>query len=173
MGWLMGVPTFPFWDIVGCTWCWMCSFSCLYALFIVFVTRKYVTALDDFKKISEGQEGQIANRHSLEFYNHLNSIMRKRIQNTSEYRQLFHKLHLRMPGIQGLDSIQPGWHEFKLHLYLTEALGHSIEYLVQVSLTTSIFLCLSALLVALLAYHYQVAFMYLLPGFIIVGVVLF
>jgi len=144
-----------------------------YALFLMFVIKNYVTALEDFKLLADGKAGECKSKRNVELYQHYDSILSKRVNSTSEYRQLFHKLKLRLRGVQGLDTAVPGWAEFRLHLYLTDGLGRSLEYLVQVSLTTNIFLAISALIVALLAHHYQVAFMYFLPGFFILAIILF
>lgn len=145
----------------------------LYSLFVVFVAHSFTTALKDFKMMSDNQEDRCISLRNVAFYKHLESIMTRRVQNTAEYRNIFHKLQLKMIGVQGLDKDVAGWNQFRLHLYLTDSLGRSVEYLVQISLTTNIFLSCSALLVALLANYYQVAFMYFLPGFLVVGLVLF
>jgi len=144
----------------------------LYSLFVVFVALNYQRALEDWKTLSQDGPEPVkpVNKH---LYEALEAIIKKRVQNTPEYRQIFHELKLRLPGVTGLDTVLPGWCEFKLHLYLTDGLGMSMEYLVQVSLTTNIFLACSALAVATLAHHYQVAFMYFLPGFLFLGLLLF
>jgi hypothetical protein len=146
----------------------------LYSLFLYMVVRNYQRALDDWKALSDGEEDQSKlRRANIEEYRCLEALMRKRVQNTPEYRQMFHDLKLRLSGVDGLDKGGAGWNEFKLHLYLTDGLGKSIEYLVEVSLTTNVFLACSALIVAALAHHYQVAFMYFLPGFLVLGAVIF
>jgi len=145
----------------------------LYALFVFSVASNYQRALEDWKALSENMQDPSVKAINAQRYKAMNDIMKKRVQNTPEYRQIFHELKLRLPGVVGLDSALPGWYDFSLHLYLTDGLGKSIEYLVQVSLTTNIFLACSALVVALLAHHYEVAFMYFLPGFLVLGSVLF
>jgi len=109
-------------------------------------------------------------------YKHFNAIVKRRVANTPEYRSLFKELKLSLPG-SGIEEIDQfagaDWTEFKLHLYLTEALGKSTEYLCEISLTTFVFLSISTLFVAVLAHHWQVAFMYFLPGFVAIGFLLF
>jgi len=179
-GFVNGRANVPF---VGYSWLYMVLdvqfqlFGCfaLYSLFVIVVANNYKRALEDWKALSEGDASvesscKPANVHE---YRCLEELMKKRVRNTPEYRQLFHELKLRLPGVEGLDKALPGWNDFKLHLYLTDGLGKSIEYLVEVSLTTNLFLGGSALIVALLAHHYQVAFMYFLPGFLIIGAILF
>merc|ERR1719191_969099 len=95
--------------------------------------------------------------------------MKAKVRNNPEFQTYFKNYGLKMKGVEGLGAER----EFKLHVYLTEAMGRSIEYLVEVSLMTNIFLAISSLLVALLAHHFQVAFMYFLPGFVAVGLVIF
>jgi len=150
-------------------------FTCfaLYALFIVFVIRNYTTALEDWKNISDGRGDLCVKKSNAEFFSHVESIMKKRVQNTPEYRQLFHNLKLRFPGVAGLDAPVPGGCDFELHLYLTDGLGKSVEHLIQVCRATNVFLACSALLMAVLALHFEVALMYFLPGFVFVGFLLF
>jgi len=145
----------------------------LYSLFIVIVASNYKRALEDWKSLSEGGPESACKPANVHEYRCLDAIMQKRVKNTPEYRQLFHELKLRLPAVEGLDKALPGWNDFKLHLYLTDGLGKSMEYLVAVSLTTNLFLAGSALIVAVLAHHFQVAFMYFLPGFLVIGGILF
>jgi len=145
----------------------------LYSLFIVMVVSQYKRALEDWKAISDERDDASVKPANVKEYRTLEALMKKRVQNTPELRQIFHELKLRLPGVQGLDHAMPGWNDFKLHVYLTDGIGKSLEYLVEVSLTTNIFLACSALVVAVLAEHFQVAFMYFLPGFLSVGAFLF
>jgi len=146
----------------------------LYSLFIVFVSYNYQKALEEWKDISENvvEPSAKASRNA-QLYTSLEATMKRRVQNTPDLQHVFLQWQLRLPGVPRLEMASPGTSDFKLHLYLTDGLGKSIEYLVQVSLTTNIFLACSAILVALLAHHYQVAFMYFLPGFLVLGVALF
>lgn len=143
----------------------------LYALFIVSVTKNFENALYDWKLMSLDDQDSSVSAINAEMYKHVREVFIKRLDADAEYRQILHECKLNFPGVTGLNSLYP--HTFSLHLYLTDGLGKSVEYLVQVSLTTNLFLALSALLVAVLAQHYQVAFMYFLPGFLVIGLVLF
>jgi len=145
----------------------------LYSLFLAMIAKNYQKALEDFKAISDERDDISISRHNQHLYTILEGIMRRRVQNTPEYINLFTAMKLSLRGIQVLDKSLPGWHDFRLHLYLTDGLGKSLEYLCQVSLTTNIFLACSALVVATLAHHFQVAFMYFLPAFIVIGLVMF
>lgn len=97
--------------------------------------------------------------------------MRRRVQSNSAYKKIFTELKLRLTGIQSWQG--PEWNDFKLHLYLTDGLGRAAECLVEVSLTTSMCLSISALVVCLLSHYYQVAFMYFLPGLTVLGFLFF
>jgi len=145
----------------------------LYALFVVMVVNNYITAMRDWKALSDDPDAPCKNSLNAKTYFHLESIVKKRVNTTPEFKQIFKDLKLRLSGVEGLDSTSSGWHDFKLHVYLTDGLGKSAEFLVQVSLTTNVFLAVSALIVAVLAHHFEVAFMYFLPGFAFVGFVLF
>jgi hypothetical protein len=145
----------------------------LYSLFITMVVTNYMQALREWKSLSEEQDIPAMSNTNVAFYRHMEAIMKKRIRNTPAYKQIFKDLKLRCSGVEGLDVTLPGWHDFRLHLYLTDGLGKSAEYLCEVSLTTNTFLAVSALVVASLAHHYQVAFMYFLPFFVAIGFVMF
>merc|ERR1719313_1306812 len=176
-GWVNGRANVP---IMGYSWMYMILdvqfqlFACfsLYCLFIVMVCNNFTKALREWKVMSE-PDAPVRNTLNAQTYRHLESIVRRRVAMTPEYQQIFKDLKLRLNGVQGLDTQLPGWNDFKLHVYLTDCLGKSVEFLVQVSLTTNIFLALSSLVVAWLAHHYQLAFMYFLPWFIVAAVVLF
>lgn len=144
----------------------------LYSIFICMVVSNYVKALRDWKDMSEEDIHGANPPANVAFYRHLDLILKRRVRNTPSLKQVFLDLKLRVPGVEGLDTPAQVY-EFKLHLYLTEALGKSLEMLVEVSLTTNSCLALSALLVGLLAHHWQVAFMYFLPGFVAIGFALF
>lgn len=145
----------------------------LYSLFIVMVVSNYVTAMRDWKHLDEDPNATCKNSVNAKTLRHLESIVKRRVESTPHFKEIFKDLKLRLPGVEGLDVKAPGWHDFKLHLYLTDGLGKSLEVMVQVSLTTNIFLALCALIVAMLAHHYKVAFMYFLPGFAVIGFIIF
>jgi len=148
----------------------------LYTLYIAMVSQNYMNALVEWKALSEESDRPAPKNSNTEIYRHMESIMKKRVRNTPEYKELFKDMKLRMKGVEGLEGPQtmsPDWNDFRLHLFLTDGLGKSMEYLVEVSLTTNIFLALSALVVAGLAYHFELAFMYFLPGFVTLGLILF
>lgn len=145
----------------------------LYSLFLLMVTASYQRALEDWKALGEGNKDRAVLPQNEHEYRLLERIMKKRIRNTPEFRQMFHDLKLGLPGVEGLEAYSQGLNDFKLHLYLTDGLGKSLEHLVEVSLTTNMFLAVSALLVACLASHYQVAFMFFLPGFVVLGIAIF
>jgi len=107
-------------------------------------------------------------------YRRWGSIMKKRVRKTLAYKQMFVDLNLKLAGVDGLDehSLLPGCHDFKLHIYLTEALGESAEYLTEVSFTTSCFLSVSSVCVGFLAAYFQLAFVYFLPFFVAIGLCL-
>jgi len=145
----------------------------LYALYIGFVMHNYMLALREWKSLGEEQDVPALSSKNVALYRHFDSVLKMRVRNTPEYKQIFKDLKLRLHGVEGLDVSLPGWHDFKLHLLLTDGLGKSAEYLVEVSLTTFVFLACSSLIVALLADRWQVAFMYFLPGFVAIGMVMF
>lgn len=107
-------------------------------------------------------------------YRRWGSIIKKRVRKTIAYKKMFVDLNLKLAGVDGLDeqSLMPGCHDFKLHVYLTEALGESAEYLTEVSFTTSCFLSTSSLVVGFLAAYFQLPFMYFLPFFVFLGLCL-
>jgi len=145
----------------------------LYSLFVLMLMSSYQTALEDWKHLSDGEDGfvQVANNAML--YKHFDAIVRKRVANTPAYIKMFTELKLRVRGVKDLDNTSPDWHNFRLHLYLTDGVGKSAEYFVEVSLTTHVFLAISALVLSLLAHHFEVAFMYFLPAFVVIGLGLF
>jgi len=145
----------------------------LYSLFLVMISKSYQKALEDFKAISDGRHDLSVDPRNQHLYAVLDGIMKKRVRNTPEYINMFVGMKLSLQDVEGLDRTGPDWNEFKLHLYLTDGLGKSLEFLCQVSLTTNIFLACSALLVALLAHHLEVAFMYFLPWFVVIGLIMF
>jgi len=179
--WVDGRANVPF---LGYSWLYMILdvqfqlFACylLYSLFVAMVVHNYIAALRDWRSLSELSATElksttIGSSINNTLYKHLSSIVDKRVRSTPSLKTLFTVHHLRLPGGDvnpPLSALSAGenWHDFKLHLLLTEALGKSTECLVEVSFTTNICLCLSTLLVAVLAHTYQVAFMYFLPGFV-------
>jgi len=180
---------------LGYSWMYMALdvqfqlFACfaLYSLFIVMVVNNFQKALEDWKSLSEGDEDAGHSPINVEIYKELGAIMTRRVENTAAYQQIFKDCKLGLEGVDGLDisklriegvdwvgsGMVPAWNEFKFHLYLTDGLGKAVEHLVEVSLTTNLFLSCSALVVCLLAQHFEVAFMYFLPGFTTIGFLLF
>lgn len=150
-------------------------FGCftLYSLFLVMISKSFRKALEDFKAIGDERDDLSVDPRNQHLYTILEGIIKKRVQNTPEFINVFVGMKLSMQGVDVLDRTGPGWNEFKLHLYLTDGLGKTLEYLCEVSLTTNIFLACSALLVALLAHHFQVAFMFFLPLFVVIGLIMF
>jgi len=167
---------------LGYSWLYMCldvqfqlfACFCLYSLFIVMVASNFITALREWKALGDEQDTPRGSTSAnVALYRHFDSIVKRRVRNTPAYKQIFLDLKLRLPGVEGLDQQLPGWHDFKLHLYLTEGLGKSAEYLTEVSLTTNVFLAVSTLIVAYLAHTFELAFMYFLPGFVGLGFLIF
>jgi hypothetical protein len=146
----------------------------IYAIFIVFATLSFQRALNDWKAFAD--TGSVAgmrpiNRELITLYT---NSMKMRVRDSDALQSIFRSSKLRLEGVVGDENSRvEDWHDFKMHLYLTDALGMGLEYLVEVSLKTNIILALSALVVALLAHHYQVAFMYFLPIFVVMGFVMF
>jgi hypothetical protein len=145
----------------------------IYALFVVFVIFNFQTALEDWKKLCDRGVSADLRPANVKLYNDLSDILQMRVQKTRSLQRLFNQMKLRMPNVAGPEAFEQDWYDFKLHLYLTDALGQALEHLVEVSLKTNIILACSALLVALLAHHFQVAFMYFLPIFVSLGFVFF
>jgi hypothetical protein len=147
---------------------------CLYALFALMVARNYITALEDFKALSEDRDQQVQSAVNKKLYRKLENALRRRVEDRKEdYYGAFLEQRIRLPGVSGLDPNvrDETWNEFKLHLFLTDGLGKSLEYLVEVSLVTNLGLVCCALIVALLAHVYELAFMYFLLPFVIIGLV--
>lgn len=147
----------------------------LYSLFVVMVVSNFKAALQDWKILGEGDTDRVdrdtervQRPANTRMYATLDAIMKRRVQNTTAYQQMFADLNMRLEACE-----RPRGCDFKLYIYLTDALGKAAEYLVQVSLTSTTFLACSSLVVAMLAHHYQVAFMYFLPGFLALGLALF
>jgi hypothetical protein len=130
---------------------------------------KALTILQDQDQVPTTSQ-QNAN---VKLYLALEDIVKRRVRNSQEYQRIFKDLKLRLKDVDTTLPSATGWNEFRLHLYLTDGLGRSIEYLCDVSLTTNIFLALSSLFAAMLAHYYQVAFMYFLPGFLGMGILVF
>jgi len=144
-----------------------------YVLFIVCVAHSFGKALDDWKAMSEDPSGRgrlaINDHHFREF----TQIMTHRVQKFQGFQRAFTELRLHSPGVTCIHQNHKDCNDFMLHLYFTDCFGKALENLVEVSLKTNLVLATSALVVAFLAHHYQVAFMYFLPVFIIVGFLLF
>jgi len=152
---------------------------CLYALFTVMVVSNYIAALEDWKSIDDGNEAKKPINAML--FNRLGDVIRARTEyvpagHENRLKQAFKDAQLRLPGVKELEDLpfgdDKGHFDFKLHLFLTDGLGKSVEYLVEISLVTHLWLCVIALLSALLAHHFQLAFMYFLAPFVIIGVLL-
>jgi len=152
-----------------------CCFG-LYALFIVCVTKSFARALEDWRAIGDNEMSTRTARLPINDYHYkdFHDVLTHRINKNPNFVRLFSELRLRYRAIDGVDSQrQAGFNDFKLHLYFTDSFGKALEYLVEVSLKANIALGCAALLVAMLAHHYQVAFMFFLPIFIVVGLLLF
>jgi hypothetical protein len=145
----------------------------IYSLFLVFVVRNFQKALEDWKRLSNDVGMENCAAVNVSIYSNMLEILQRRVEASNSLQFLFTQAKLRISGLPGPELHDRDWHDFKLHLYLTDALGQALEYLVEVSLKSHIVLALSALLVALLAHIYHVAFMYFLPIFIVAGFLLF
>jgi len=152
----------------------------IYGLFIFFVIRNFQRALDDWKAIADEEVDKVPNRRlvpsfidNADLYTSFGDILLHRVQVSEPLQDAFRQARLRLPGVDTLDNPSDDWHDFSLHLYLTDALGKALEYLVEVSLKSNGFIAVSSLCVAVLAHHFQVAFMYFLPIFVVIGFLLF
>jgi len=151
----------------------------MYALFIVLVTRNFARALDDWKafSVNAATSGDASARrlpindyHYKDFF----EIMTHRVRSEPSFHQVFGDVRLRFRAVEGIDSHrQSGFNDFQLHLYFTDNFGKALVYLVEVSWRANLFICIAALCFAFLAHHFQVAFMYFLPVFIVLGVFIF
>jgi len=178
-GWVDGRANVPF---LGYGWLLMvldvqfqlfCTFM-LYALFILFATHNFARALDDWKAICDNPYDSAPALPINEYhYKDFRDIMLYRVQNAPSFQRAFNELRLRIEGVGGVDQRRIDLNEFRLHLYLTDSFGKALEYLCEVSLKSLGFLAVCALCIATLAHHYQVAFMYFLPIFIVFGLLLF
>jgi hypothetical protein len=139
---------------------------CAYTLFITMLARHYSQALEDWKQISIGGSSSSASNAAL--YAKLDVIMRDRLRHNAEYRQDLIKYKIKMEG----EETGAGWATFKLHLYLTDAIGKSMENLVEVSPKTYLVWAVWGFTPAVLAYMFELAYMYFLPGFILIGILL-
>jgi hypothetical protein len=149
----------------------------LYAVFIVGVIYNFQKALEDWKSLHDAGDTVTSRRPvggmNLKLFNFMHDILRARVQASKPLQDQFIQAKLILPGVAGPGMMERQWKEFKVHLYLTDALGLAIEYMVEISLKAHTSLALCSLLVALLAHHYQVAFMYFLPIFLVAGFLLF
>lgn len=147
----------------------------IYAFFILAIIRNFQRALDDWKTLSDedfhGDTGLLP--INVELYKTFDKILKHRVKRSTSLQSCFVQTKLSLDGVDGLRQASTGVNEFKLHLYFTDSFGKALEYLVEVSMKTNLVLCISSLFVALLAHHFQVAFMYFLPGFIVLVFVLF
>jgi len=167
--------------ILGKSWLFMALdvqfqlFACFafYGMFICFVIVNFQRALDDWKALSDDDESGNMLPINVELYNTFNNILSHRVRKSASLHQAFKQMKLRLANVDGLDRYEEGWTDFSLHLYLTDSLGKALEYLVEVSLKSNLFIAASALVVALLAHVFKVAFMYFLPLFVAIGFVLF
>jgi len=144
----------------------------IYVMFLGIIQRNYIKALRDWKLMSQTQLGdplpEGVNKFNAELYESYSHSLRRRVADKDSYQQLLQQNGLRIPGTSG-----PGdQHEFKLHVYLTDALGESMEYLVKVSRATDFCLCLLALGAGYCALYFKLAFMYLLAPFCVLAMVL-
>jgi len=137
----------------------------IYAVFLCIIVQHFTKSLQDWKDMDDDSGDvptNIRSMNNVALYRALDEIIVRKVRNNMAFQQYFSDYQLRLKGVDGLGAV----YEFKLHVYLTEALGKSIEYLVEVSLMTNIWLAISTLVVALLAHIYQLAFMYFLPFFV-------
>jgi len=170
----------------------------LYTAFIYCVVRNYNQALEDWKNLDSGL-GQAKYEVNADLFQRLTECMKERIRNSDLVLKQFCDAKLYMKDVKKLmekvDADQDttlrsprlsfgshkkaegekeeDWELFKLHVYLTDALGHSVQILVEVSALTNAMLVVCALFVAVLAHVYQLAFMYFLPAFVFIGFVIF
>jgi hypothetical protein len=151
---------------------------CLYALSTVFIVNNYVEALVDWKHLDEGHEEDVSNPINKRLFENVQEVILHRTGTRPGARKealqdLFNGEGVRLEGVKELEAMhygdEKGLHNFKVHLYLTEGLGISIEYLVEVSLLTNLILAICALIVAFLAHTFQLAFMFFLPVFVLMG----
>merc|ERR1719163_516901 len=143
-------------------------FTCftMYAIFLTGVVRNFQRALDDFKALADDEDNAKALPTNSNLYSNFNHILKHRVKRSSSLQSCFIQTKLTLAGVDQLQQQGMGFQEFKLHLYFTDSLGKSLEYLVEVSLKSNVVLSVMALFIALLAHHFQVAFMYFLPLFI-------
>jgi hypothetical protein len=144
-----------------------------YAVFIIFVTQSFARALDDWKAISESDEKATPLPINIHHFKDFLRIMQERIDDSPELQTSFQAVRVRFPESGVISERQSGFVDFKLHLYLTVQFGKAIEYLVEASMKAHLFIFGVALFICFLAHHYQVAFMYFLPVFIVLGVLMF
>merc|ERR1719440_1126596 len=145
-----------------------------YAIFMCFIVWNWSMALNDWKSMMATPESK--GRLSINEYHYkdFQDIMTHRVRESESFIALFGEKKLRYRLVEGVDSHrQQGFNDFHLHLYLTDSFGRAIEFLVEASLKSHLFLAFCAILVSILAHHYEVAFMYFLPGFIVIGLVIF
>lgn len=87
-------------------------------------------------------------------------IMKESVAENEVYQTYFRELGLSFPALSGVtlgDKV-----EFSLLALLTDALGTSLEFMVEVSLKTNVCLCLIALVNGFLAYYFKLAYVYLM-----------
>jgi hypothetical protein len=159
----------------------------LYSLFICCVTRNFNVALEDWRNLDMGEKAKW--KVNGELYNRLLDCMKMRVDTFPTVEKQFCDAKLYIKGVKKLEDKakkdqEPGsarssmgrtrteeesWEAFKLHVYLTDALGRALQALVEVSVLTNAMLVACALLVAILAHVCQLAFMYFLPFFVVFG----
>jgi hypothetical protein len=151
----------------------------LWALFVTMVVHNWQRALTDWKDMSCNpgtRPGYVPNRlrANEDMYLEFDRLMTERVRQSPDVFKLFGENRLRFTEIEGTSQPLPkGFHDFHLHLYFTEQFGKALEFMVEVSFFMNLFLAVGALCVAALAHHYQVAFMYFLPIFVIIGLLTF
>jgi hypothetical protein len=150
----------------------------LYALFTVMVVNNYIEALNDWKAVDEGHDDEVRNPINKRLFENVQEVILHRTGERPGARKealqdLFQNECVRLEGVKELEAMhygdEKGHHNFKVHLYLTEGLGQSIEYLVEVALVTNLWLAVCALIVAFLAHYFELAFMFFLPVFVAFG----
>lgn len=157
-----------------------CCFA-LYALFLVFVTHNFIRAVEDWKHYDENpnetKERAPMNDYLLQQFQ---EIVDRRVAKSTDLQRAFDVARLSYIKESGQkiraqlrSEDSPEKFDFKAHIFLIDVLGKALEYFVETSFHTFVFLIGSSLIVAFLAHHFKLAFMYFLPFFLIVGFGLF
>jgi len=144
----------------------------LYSFFILGVIRNFQRALDDWKALSDGDDDGVL-PINVDLYKTFEEILAHRVEESESLQNCFAQAKLTWQGVDKLRQRGSGYYEFKTHLYFTDCFGKALEYLVEVSLKSNAVLAVLALFVAFLAHNFQVAFMYFMPLFIVMYLLIF